>query len=111
MALLPYGGSPKTPPEYDEAGATACLWKKWPAIFDNAGIAIWNYGTFHTKKPFDKSHNAWNAYTTIDVPNGAAGGRLSWWGGIPHWDGLAVASLHMHNKEAMDKVRSKPPGG
>lgn len=83
-----------------------CIMEKTPLVFDNAAIAIWNFGNFHDKKPRNELHNAWGAYSRIP----AQSYDLSWETIPGHCrkpvlknratgKAFGVGSLHVHSKQ------------
>ncbi len=105
LTILPEGGrwglgADDNPTHVDKK--RRCVWDRAPMMFDNAALGIWFYGDFHQKKPKLKRHGAWGAYQRIPAEDG---GELLWPTNkssqltFPVWNGVRVASIHMHSKQ------------
>ena len=103
LTILPEGPSMEV--DRSRFPVQACLSEQTIYVFDNAALAIWNYGTFQDKKPFS-DRKAWGAYSRMDArkhpmkwerPNGGLA--------FPVWRERNVASLHVHSKE-LERVLS-----
>lgn len=113
LTILPEGlgglGTGDPSGHYDEK--RQCIWEKTHMVYDNAAIAIWFYGDHFERKP-KQNALAWGAYERI--PANRNNSQLLWKLDArnllyPVWNGIRVASLHMHSKElaAVSSIRSE----
>jgi len=101
LSILPEGskgglGSDDPPMHVDRI--RQCVWEKAPLMFDNSAIGIWNFGDFQQKVPKTNTH-AWGRYERIPAN---LIDDFKWHGNsskrFPTWNGMRVASIHMHSK-------------